>query len=72
MSEVVIKVRKNGPYQVTGPIRLVDHDGNPLEVEAGDSVFLCRCGQSGEKPICDGTHKKCGWVDTPESEPRHA
>ena len=36
MSEVVIKVRNNGPYKVTGPITLIDADGNEYDLPEGD------------------------------------
>ena len=55
--EVVIKVRTDGPYKVTGPVRLVDADGEPIEVPEGDSIVLCRCGRSATKPFCDTSHK---------------
>ena len=58
---VEIKVRHNGPYKVTGPIRLIDADGNEYEVPEGESVVLCRCGGSKTKPFCDKTHSKIGF-----------
>jgi CDGSH-type Zn-finger protein len=61
MSEVTITVRKNGPFLVNGPAKLVDADGNTFDL-TGKSVYaLCRCGQSGNRPFCDGTHNKCGF-----------
>lgn len=48
----------NGPYKVEGA-SLVDAEGEPME--AGDPMMLCRCGQSGNKPFCDGTHSKVGF-----------
>ena len=60
MAEVTISVRKNGPYMVEGPVRVVDAEGNAFAVE-GEKVFLCRCGHSSEKPFCDGTHRKVGF-----------
>jgi CDGSH iron-sulfur domain-containing protein 3 len=54
--EVTIKVRKDGPLLVRGPITLIDHEGVPFEV-AGDDVVLCRCGRSADKPFCDASHK---------------
>jgi CDGSH-type Zn-finger protein len=62
MAEVEIKVRHNGPYKVTGPIRLIDADGTEYDVgEPGESIALCRCGGSTTKPFCDGTHSKIGF-----------
>jgi CDGSH-type Zn-finger protein len=62
MADVEIKVRHNGPYKVTGPIRLIDADGAEYEVgEPGESIALCRCGGSTTKPFCDGTHSKIGF-----------
>ena len=59
--EVVITVRENGPYAVTGPARIVDVDGNEYDVSAKKRVSLCRCGASVTKPFCDGTHSKIGF-----------
>ena len=57
--EVEIKVRENGPYKVTGPIRLIDADGTEYDLgERGEVIALCRCGGSTTKPFCDGTHSK--------------
>jgi CDGSH-type Zn-finger protein len=62
MSDVEIKVRHNGPYKVTGPVRLIDVDGNEYDVgEAGEPIALCRCGASTTKPFCDKTHSKIGF-----------
>ena len=55
---VEIKVRDNGPYKVTGPVRLIDADGGEFEVPPGESIALCRCGQSQTKPFCDRSHRE--------------
>ena len=62
MSEVVILVRENGPYKVSGPITVVDADGREFVLPQGTAVALCRCGHSQTKPFCDATHKKIGFV----------
>ena len=60
--QVEVKTRHNGPYKVTGPIRLVDADGNEYDVGSPDEpIALCRCGGSTTKPFCDGTHSKIGF-----------
>jgi CDGSH-type Zn-finger protein len=62
MDEVVIKARENGPYKVTGPVRVIDVDGNEYDLsDKGEAVALCRCGGSQTKPFCDGTHKRIGF-----------
>ena len=58
--EVVIKVRDNGPYKVTGPVTIVDADGNRFDVPEGP-IALCRCGQSQTKPFCDASHRASGF-----------
>ncbi|OLZ58173.1 CDGSH iron-sulfur domain-containing protein [Amycolatopsis keratiniphila] len=58
---VVVKVVDNGPYQVKGSIRLVDHDGNEYEI-SGRTHLLCRCGNSAKKPFCDGAHVRTGFT----------
>ena len=63
MSEpVVIRCRENGPYVVTGPIKVVDQHGNEFVLPAGKgNVALCRCGQSQSRPFCDGSHRAAGF-----------
>ncbi len=58
--EVTVTVRANGPLIVMGAARVLDDAGG--ELGAGDLLFLCRCGGSGRKPFCDGTHKRSGFV----------
>ncbi len=60
MDEAVIKARENGPYLVRGSFIVTDADGNPYAVE-GETVVLCRCGGSQNKPFCDGSHRENGF-----------
>lgn len=62
MAEVEIKVRENGPYKVTGPVRVVDPDGREFVLPEGSSIVLCRCGHSQTKPFCDKSHRRVGFV----------
>jgi len=65
MDEVVIKVRENGPYKVTGPVKVIDVDGSEYDLSfKGPAIALCRCGGSSTKPFCDGTHKRIGFQAT--------
>jgi 3-phenylpropionate/trans-cinnamate dioxygenase ferredoxin subunit len=56
--------KKNGPYIVTGDLselQLADADGNKYDISGKQSVALCRCGASVNKPFCDGQHSKIGF-----------
>ena len=58
-----ITVRDNGPLLVQGPITVIDAAGTQFNIPADKpAVALCRCGQSKNKPFCDGSHKGCGFV----------
>jgi CDGSH-type Zn-finger protein len=54
--ECSISPKDDGPLLVTGPVKLVDRDGNEYEVDTRN-LALCRCGASEDKPFCDGSHK---------------
>jgi CDGSH-type Zn-finger protein len=63
VSGVTIRLRPNGPLVIDGPITLVDHLGRAFTLPTEKPLLaLCRCGQSGKKPFCDGTHKTCVFV----------
>jgi CDGSH-type Zn-finger protein len=58
VDDVVIQVRENGPYKVTGPITIVDAEGREFVLPEGAAVALCRCGHSQNKPFCDASHRR--------------
>ena len=80
--QMKITVTPDGPYIVTGQIPLIemeicnDSEGNcrtwrkvkefPLQA----TYALCRCGQSQNKPFCDGTHAKIHFrgIENPDPE----
>ena len=57
MTTVKITPTDNGPLLIEGPARVVDADGNEYNLTDQTTIFLCRCGSSGTKPFCDGTHE---------------
>ncbi len=71
-----VTVVKDGPYLVTGGLTLarlvigVNADGESVRWEKGEELparekfALCRCGRSGTKPYCDGTHNRVGFDGT--------
>ena len=53
--------RCSGPLWVRGGILVESADGE--RYEARNRETLCRCGQSSNKPFCDGTHAAIGFKD---------
>jgi CDGSH-type Zn-finger protein len=81
--KVKIEILKDGPYLVSGGLPLseqhivTNEEGESLDYREGKKYpaqaqyALCRCGQSGNKPFCDGTHKKVQFdgMETASREP---
>lgn len=80
-SKAKIKVTKNGPYLVSGKIPLseqviiADSDSTATKWQETEgypqqeNYALCRCGQSKNKPFCDGTHAKINFDGTETASP---
>ena len=79
-SDSKIQVLKNGPYLISGKIPLFmatikcDGTGIPIEwvfspkLQTTETYALCRCGQSKNKPFCDGSHVKANFDGTEVSD----
>ncbi|MFK7697121.1 CDGSH iron-sulfur domain-containing protein [Paenibacillus sp. HJGM_3] len=55
MSNIKVVKYDEGPFVIQGQVELVDGKGDRFTT--GETIALCRCGQSGNQPFCDGTHK---------------
>lgn len=62
MTDVTIQARGNGSFKVTGPVRVVDAEGREFALPEGTAIALCRCGHSRNKPFCDKSHARVGFV----------
>jgi len=60
-NHTLFKVIAGGPLKVTGPFRIKGSDRKIIEKE--EPVLLCRCGNSSNKPFCDGSHKRKGFSE---------
>ena len=71
-----VQIVKDGPYMVSGGLPLTTQTigtnsaGESVKWIAGQAYppqaqyALCRCGQSANKPFCDGSHSKTGFIGT--------
>lgn len=59
-AERIVEVTANGPLLVYGNVTVKRADGT--ETKHHKVTALCRCGASGNKPFCDGSHRKVGFV----------
>jgi len=57
----VVQLNAFGPLYVEGEVEIVDAAGNVVRRES--SVWLCRCGNSKDKPFCDSSHIAAGFPD---------
>ena len=77
-----VSVLPDGPYVVHGEVplrrkrKVVSADGNSVTWELDGTIeteavyALCRCGRSGAKPFCDGSHAVTGFDGTETADPR--
>ena len=56
---IKITMIKDGPLMVEGTCKVEKQSGEA--VKEGEKLFLCRCGESKNKPFCDGSHKAAGF-----------
>ena len=60
---LVVTAERNGSFRLEGPFVISSNDAT-TRIE-GTSTWLCRCGQSQDKPFCDGSHERVGFRDEP-------
>jgi len=61
MADVQITTKQNGPLLVTGLVELTDANGDAFDLGDKETIALCRCGSSANRPFCDGSHRDCGF-----------
>jgi Dyp-type peroxidase family len=57
--KVAIQPVADGPLAFHGAVELVSGTGRTIS--QADGPTLCRCGQSANKPFCDGSHARAGF-----------
>jgi len=60
---LAVRPLRDGPLEITGNLELCSGTGRTINRVADVTpIRLCRCGQSANKPYCDGTHGVVGFV----------
>jgi CDGSH-type Zn-finger protein len=59
-----VTVRNDGSILIDGDFEILDPQGEKFGLAGRTSIGLCRCGQSANKPFCDGSHARTGFQDT--------
>jgi CDGSH-type Zn-finger protein/uncharacterized Fe-S cluster protein YjdI len=57
--DLTIKPIKDGPLMLNGNLTIKNSSGR--DAWNGERAALCRCGESLNKPFCDGAHKRVGF-----------
>jgi CDGSH-type Zn-finger protein len=63
MSATKISCFSNGPIRVEGEFEILDPAGATFGLAGRTVISLCRCGHSANKPFCDGSHARMGFMD---------
>ena len=68
MAITKVTALNNGPLRVEGEFEICDGQGNAYGLAGRTVISLCRCGQSQNKPFCDGSHGRQGFQSTVEAK----
>ncbi len=58
--ELRIETTTNGPLHITGNFTVLNGRGEPIS--QGSEEWFCRCGGSANKPFCDSSHSRIGFI----------
>jgi len=58
-----ITCNHNGPLRIEGEFEIVDPAGAAFGLAGRTVISLCRCGNSANKPFCDGSHNRVAFTD---------
>jgi CDGSH-type Zn-finger protein len=56
-----VTVLNHGPIRIEGEFEILDPAGATFGLAGRTVISLCRCGQSANKPFCDGSHARTGF-----------
>jgi len=54
-------INANGSIRIEGDFVIQDPEGREFGLAGRTAIGLCRCGQSANKPFCDGSHNRVGF-----------
>ena len=63
MASTKVTVNNNGSIKIEGDFEICDPTGAAFGLGGRTAIGLCRCGQSQNKPFCDGAHRTAGFSD---------
>lgn len=58
-----VTINNNGSIRIEGDFEICDPQGQVFGLAGRTAIGLCRCGASQNKPFCDGSHGKVGFMD---------
>ncbi len=64
MMAAKVTISNNGSIRIEGDFTVHDAEGREFGLGGRTAVSLCRCGQSENKPFCDGSHKRVGFASS--------
>ena len=67
-AKVEIVCNNNGSIRISGKDFVIkDQTGKEFGLGGREVISLCRCGQSANKPFCDGSHARTGFQSVVEA-----